>query len=212
MKTKRFKSTFLLAMLLALFVLPGCYVHDDCHYCGSPPPPPPPPPCTYGPDGSPGPAFFGVDWLHDQPDYLWTNNTAIPYVFHYGTYYNSYPGTYRLYYEGVFYDGCCPVTYYWDVNFVVWMNAGTAGGCGFVGIDGLPSYLMLRLSPTGPAEIRTNKTALPGTEMEVIRETATETEILYTKGDLNILVTYTKLEASEKDKLDPKGEITVAKK
>jgi len=211
MKKLNLSLTHLLIVLMGLAILPGCYVHDHCYDC-FPPPPPPPPPCVYGPDGVPGPAFFGLDWVYDEPDYVWTNNTAIPYVFHFGTYYNSYPGTYRLYYEGVFLDGCCPVGYYWELNFVVWMNAGTQGGCGYVGQDGLPSYLMLLMGPRGPSEIRTNKTALPGTTMEVIRENDTETEILYTKGDLNVLVTYRKLTHSIREDLDPSGEINPFKK
>jgi hypothetical protein len=212
---KKFTQHSALLLLLALFsmmTLPGCYIHDDCTYCGAPPPPPPPPPCTYGPNGVPGPAFFGVDWAGVQPTYLWCNNTALPQVFYYGTYYNTLPGTWQLYYEGTFMDGCCPRSYYWNVNFVVWVNAGTYGGCGYVGLDGLPSYLMLQLGPLGPAEIRTNKTALPGTEMEVLRQTDTETEVLYTKSDIHVQVTYTRLDASLKSSLDPKFEVKAGKK
>ena len=39
-----------------------------------------------------GPAYFGLDWTTDQPDYVWTNNTAIPEVFYYGDYYNYIVG------------------------------------------------------------------------------------------------------------------------
>lgn len=209
-KITRSPLVLLMALFMAAMSMSGCYVHD-CYDCNPPPPPPPPPPCLYGPNGVPGPAYFGVDWTGYQPTYLWCNNTALPQVFQYGSYYNSWPGTWRLYYEGSYLVGCCPVTYYWDVNFVVWVNAGTAGGCGFAGLDGLPSYLMLVLGPNGPGELRTNKTALPGTEMEIVRETADETEILYTKHDINVLVTYKRLAKSQRDVLDPKFEVHAAK-
>ena len=130
-------------MLLSTLSFSGCLV-ETCNTCNTPPP------CSYGPDGYPGPAFFGLDWSGVQPSYVWTNNTAIPPTFRYGTYYNSFPGSYQLYYEGAFLNGCCLTEYYWDVDFLVWVNSGTTGGCGFVGADGLPSYLMLVMGINGP--------------------------------------------------------------
>jgi hypothetical protein len=192
---------FALLMLLAsILFYPGCMV-QTCTDCG----PPPPPPCTYGPNGVPGPAFFGLDYNCCAPSYVWTNNTAIPPTFAYGTYYNSMPGTFQLYYEGAFMNGCCLTQYYWNVDFVVWVNAGTAGGCGYVGANGLPSYLMLVLDVNGPGTLRTNKLADQGITSKVISETPDEIIVQYTKGDINVRITYTRVAESRKTELDPSG-------
>jgi hypothetical protein len=202
---KRIYQSFAMALMLMISALgfSGCYV-DTCHTCTAPPPPPP---CSYGPNGVPGPAFFGLDWTGVQPSYLWTNNTAIPPVFAYGSYYNSFPGSYRLYYEGSYYAGCCLTEFHWDVDFLVWVNAGTAGGCGFAGADGLPSYLMLVCGPNGPGDIRTNKMASAGVQTTVISQTDDEVILQHVKGDINVRITYKRLKESLKDSLDPSGTI-----
>lgn len=210
MKRKLLSRYFAMLMMLATSLsFTGCVV-ETCMDCTPPPPsPPPPPPCVWGPNGVPGPAFFGLDYTTCcPPTYIWTNNTAIPPTFMYGTYYNSMPGTYHLYYEGRVLNGCCYTNYYWDVDFVVWVNAGTAGGCGWAGADGLPSYLMLICDPTGPGTFRTNKLAEKGIETNVILETTDKIIVEYIKGDIHVKVTYTQLSASKKDQLDPAGEIT----
>jgi hypothetical protein len=188
----------LLLLLVSTLTLPGCFV-ETCTECNTPPP------CSYGPNGYPGPAFFGLDYPCCAPTYVWTNNTAIPPTFVYGTYYNSMPGNYRLYYEGRFLNGCCYTEYHWDVNFDVWINAGTPGGCGFAGANGLPSYLMLVCGPDGPGQVRTNKMAEQGIQMNVISETANEVILQYVKGDINVRVSYHRLAESIKRELDPSG-------
>lgn len=187
--------------LATTLTLSGCLV-QTCSDCNTPPP------CTWGPNGVPGPAYFGLDWTGCcAPTYLWTNNTAIPPTFAYGTYYNTLPGTYQLYYEGRWLNGCCYTEYYWNVDFVVWVNAGTAGGCGFAGTNGLPSYLMLICGPDGPGTIRTNKLAEQGIDVSVISENANEVIVQYVKGDINVRVTYHRLQSSQKRVLDASGRI-----
>ncbi|MEM0999955.1 MAG: hypothetical protein AAGN35_23075 [Bacteroidota bacterium] len=190
----------LLVLLASMFTFSGCLV-DTCDTCNAPPP------CSYGPDGVPGPAFFGLDWVTHQPDYVWTNNSSIPGVFRYGSYYNSLPGDFQLYYEGAFGNPCCVTEYFWEVNFSVWVNAGTIGGCGFAGADGLPSYLMMVMGPNGPGEERTNKTAAAqaGVDYQVLSSSDTEHTIQLVKGDINIRVKYTKLEKSRKAELSTDG-------
>lgn len=195
----------IIALLTLMLTSTGCIV-DTCNDCT------PPPACTYGPNGVPGPAYFGLDWAGHVPDYVWTNNDAIPPVFRYGDYYNSLPGKYKLYYEGEFLDGCCVVNYQWDVLFDVWVNAGAAGGCGYVGADGLPSYLMLIMGPEGPGEHRVNKMAQEGVTVETISKTDDEIIMHVTKGDINVRITYTKLAQSKKATLDPAGVRTAEKK
>ncbi|HHG85031.1 MAG TPA: hypothetical protein ENJ82_09835 [Bacteroidetes bacterium] len=198
---KRFTFTTplaLLIMLASMLTFSGCIV-DTCTTCNQPPP------CTYGPDGYAGPAFFGMDWAVHQPNYVWTNNGAIPGVFRYSTYYNSLPGDFNLYYEGSYLNGCCMVDYHWDVNFTVWINGGAAGGCGYAGADGLPSYLMLVMGPNGPDESRTNKMSQAGVQVDILSATDTEYIIQLVKGDINVRVKYTKLENSRKAELDPSG-------
>ena len=199
---KRITNTALLPLLIALFMgtsLTSCIT--ECYDCQ-----PAPPPCSYGPDGVAGPAFFGLDWNTDIPDYVWTNNQAIPSVFYYGEYYNSLSGTFSLYYEGQVMDGCCLQDYFWDVTFDVWVNLGTAGGCGYVGADGLPSYLMLDMGPYGPSEFRTNKAEVSDNEkFQTISKTDDEIVLQHTDGDINVRVTFKKLDASKKATLDASG-------
>lgn len=198
----------LLALIMVIFLgagMSGCETY--CYDCNATPPP-----CTYGPNGVTGPAFFGLEWNSDLPDYVWTNNAAIPAVFYYGDYYNSAPGTYNLYYEGQFMDGCCLQDYFWDVTFDVWVNAGTSGGCGFAGVDGLPSYLMLSMGPFGPTEARTNKTDNPNEKLEVISKTDDEVVLQHTDGDINVRITYKKLNESKRSQLDASGERTAGVK
>ncbi len=200
-------KTFLFPVLAVLFlstILSSCVT--QCYDCN-----PAPPPCTYGTNGYPGPAFFGLDWITDIPDYVWTNNQAIPTVFYYGEYYNTLPGTYNLYYEGQMIVDCCPVDYFWDVTFDIWVNAGTAGGCGFVGADGLPSYLMIGMGPYGPSEARTNKAEVSDNErFDIISDTDDEIVMQHTNGDVNVRVTFKKLTESRKDSLETSGVRTAA--
>jgi hypothetical protein len=216
MKPKFLSAPFAMLLMLAVILTSsGCLV-ETCTDCAPPPctncnPPPPcnncnPPPCVYGPNGYPGPAFFGLDWTGVQPTYLWTNNTAIPPTFHYADYYNSMPGNYHLYYEGRFLNGCCYTEYFWDVDFVVWINGGTAGGCGYAGANGLPSYLMIVCGPNGPGNIRTNKQLdEQGITTTILSENANEVIVQYVKGDINVRVTYHRLPSSKKHSLDPAG-------
>ncbi len=192
------KLAMALLMLISTLSFSGCLV-ETCNTCNTPPP------CSYGPDGYAGPAFFGLDWAGVQPSYVWTNNTAIPPVFQYSTYYNSLPGSYQLYYEGAFQDGCCLTEYYWDVDFLVWVNSGTVGGCGFAGADGLPSYLMLVLGTNGPGDIRSNKMAQAGVETSILSETQDEVIVQHVKGDINVRITYKRLSESRKASLDASG-------
>ena len=194
---KKLAKTPLLALLAILFMgstFSGCVT--ECFDCNQPPP------CTYGPHGVTGPAYFGLDWVNDVPDYVWTNNAAIPAVFHYGDYYNSPSGTFDLYYEGQFMDGCCLADYFWEVTFDVWVNVGTTGGCGYAGVDGLPSYLMLIMGPYGPGEHRINKSEDANKAFEEISRTDDEIVLMHTDGDINVRVTYKKLSESKRGQLD----------
>lgn len=193
MKTTLHSKWTLALVIPVMLFMSGCYIQET--------------PCYYGVDGRPGRAFFGLDWTGDKPSYLWTNNTAIPHVFEYGSYYQSYVGSYELYYEGTFIDGCCPSEYYWDVHFDVWAHPGTPGGCGFDGMNGADSYLMFTCGPYGPVEGRINKTNETSPVLTVMSRTD-ETVVCEVKdGDLTMVVTFNKLKASRRTELDPKGEI-----
>ena len=196
----------LIALMFAGMTFSGCV--ETCYDCSNPPPPP----CTYGPNGVAGPAYFGLDWTADQPDYVWTNNLAIPEVFYYGDYYNSLSGSYQLYYEGQIMEGCCLKDYFWEVNFDVWVNLGTSGGCGFAGTDGLPSYLMLIMGPYGPGEHRTNKTDDPNKLFQEISRTDDEIVLQHTDGDINVRATFKKLSSSKRASLDAAGVKTAGTK
>lgn len=201
---KRLKQTpYLLALLIALVLGgSGCYIE----------PVPPPPPCHGGLDGRPGQAFLELDWNQHQPDYIWTNNTAIPPVFQYGRYYNSFAGVFDLYYEGSFYDGCCPVDYFWDVSYEIWIHPGTRGDCGYNGLDGADSFLSLILDPYGPFEQRINKTGTSSPDgVKVISDTGKEIIIEKTVGDITMRATFTKLDKSRKAELDASGVKTGSK-
>ena len=196
---KKLKNTpLILALFLAVILTTsGCYVHEEVIVVD--------PPCNYGVDGYAGNAFFGLEWDVVQPAYVWTNNTAIPPVFRYGDYYQSGTGTFQLYYEGEFRDGCCIVDYFWEVDFDVWRNPGSAGGCGFNGQNGVDSWLMLICGPNGPVDLRTNKTSSAsdkGTEMNILSDTGSEIIVEFKTGDVTVQATYTKLDASKKAELD----------
>lgn len=196
---KRSTKLPLLALLMVMLMgLSGCVT--ECYDCQ-----PAPPPCSYGPDGVSGPAYFGLDWTTDIPDYVWTNNSAIPSVFYYGDHYNSPIGTFSLYYEGQIQEDCCLKDYFWDVTFDVWINLGSNGSCGYTGVDGLPSYLMLMMGPYGPGEQRTNKTLSENERFEVISETEDEIVLQHTDGDINVRATFKKLKESKRSQLDASG-------
>lgn len=190
-------STLKIAILSLVLFATGCQVnvYDDD---------PGPPPCGGGPYGLDGQAFIALDYSSVEPSYIWGNNGRIPSHFAYGQYYLSNPGTYDLYYEGSFLDGCCVVDYYWDISYDLWYHPGTAGGpCGQPGMDGADSFLTIFMDPDGPGISRINKKA---DENFQILERTEETVVTQEKrGEFTLKVTYTKLKASKKDQLDPKN-------
>lgn len=192
MKKLNYTTSLMMAVLVAMLLGgSGCIITTE-------------PPCSPGYDGRPGQAFLELDWTNHQPDYLWTNNTAIPAVFRYGNYYESWAGTYDLYYEGTFYDGCCPVDYFWDVVFEIWIHPGTLADCGYNGLDGADSFLSLVLDPYGPIEYRTNKTGegAAADDMKILSQTDKEIVVEKTVGDITMRATYKKLDKSRKAELD----------
>lgn len=182
---------FFMSMLLAGAT--GCHFHEA----------PQPAPCNGG-AGVAGLAFFSIDWEQVPPDYLWTDNTAIPPVFTYGDFYQSGPGNFDLYYEGEFIENCCPVQYQWDVNFDVWVNLGTTGPCGEPGYAGADSYLTLVCGPYGPYEARTNKTKQLPDGMKLISDTGDQIIVEKEVDDVKMRITYTKAKESKKATLDAK--------
>lgn len=196
---KLYKTLPMIAILLGLLLgTSGCIVHTD-------------PPCYPGRDGLPGQAFLELDWTTVTPSYVWTNNTAIPPVFRYGTFYQSYTGTWDLYYEGSYFAGCCPVEFFWDVRFDIWAHPGTYAQCGYDGINGPDSYLTLLLDPNGPIEQRINKTGTDGDVLKVISQTDKEIIVEKSVGEVTMRITYTKLEKSRRAELDPTGAKTGTK-
>lgn len=181
-----------LALLLPFIVLTGCQVTVV------EPGPPPPPPVVYGPNGAPGFAYFGVDWTEDTPDFISTNNAAIPQYFRYGDYYNSGSGVYDFYYEGSFFDGPNFVEYWWEGVYEVWVNPGQPGcECGTPGADGFDSFLMMVTNPYGPFESRTNKT-MTADHVKVISATEDMIVVEMEKYNLGMRITYNKLTKSKK--------------
>ena len=195
MKTKM-KNIYLLLTFFVAITIGGtsCTVHYQD------PPPPPPPVVYYGPDGLPGFAFLSVDWTGDKPDFISTNNGAIPTYFQYGAFYQSHPGFFNLYYEGAFYDGPDFIEYFWDVDFEVWINAGYPGQPGNIpGANGLDSYLTMVCNPFGPFEERMNKTMPESMEgFEILSKTDDEIVIKKENEFAGIKITYTKVVASKK--------------
>lgn len=182
----------LLAFMLPLMIFTGCHVTVV-------EPAPAPPPVVYGPDGLPGLAFFGVDWSDDAPDFISTDNPAIPSYFRYGDYYQSGPGTFYFYYEGAFFDGPDFVEYFWEGYFDVWINPGEQGcACGTPGANGADSYLMMVTNPYGPFESRLNKTA-PSDLPFTVLEQSDDRIVIETEWDIyKVKITYNKLEKSKK--------------
>lgn len=165
---------------------------------------PRPAPCNGGLNGLDGRAYIALDYSSIEPYYIWGNNDAIPSHFAYGQYYQAFPGTYDLYYEGEFYDGCCLAEYFWDVNYDLWYHAGTQGGpCGQNGVNGADSFLSIYMDPLGPGIDRINKMNDPN--FEVLERTDDRIVIQEKKGDFTLKVTYTKLKQSKKDLLDQKN-------
>ena len=190
------KFYLFLALLLPILVLTSCHVTvvDP-----APAPPPPPPPVVYGPNGAPGLAFFGVDWTEDAPDFISTNNAAIPQYFRYGDYYNSGSGVFDFYYEGSFWDGPNFVEYWWEGYYEIWINPGQPGcECGLPGADGFDSFLMMVTNPYGPYESRTNKTSSLPEHMKVISSTEDKVVVEMEKYNLKMRITYNKLTKSKK--------------
>lgn len=65
-----------------------------------------------GKDGDYGQSFIAIDWVYSPQSY-WDNNSAVPYVFYAGQYYNSQPGTYDFQYtawDGSSYSGLYTIT------------------------------------------------------------------------------------------------------
>lgn len=186
-----------LTLLFSVLVFSGCHVTV---VEPAPAPPPPPPPVVYGPHGAPGLAFFGVDWTEDAPDFISTNNQAIPQYFRYGDYYQSGPGVFDFYYEGQFWDGPNFVEYWWEGVYEIWINPGQPGcDCGLPGADGFDSFLMMVTNPYGPYESRTNKN-MP-LDFKVISETDDQIVIEKEKYNLKMRITYNKLTASKKSEI-----------
>jgi hypothetical protein len=198
MKTNITKRIALAAVLPLLFTLQSCHVHETVVITD--------PPCYDGYPGSYGASFYGLQWVEDKPDYLWTNNQAIPHIFEYGVYYQTTPGRYELYYEGEFVEDCCPKFYAWDVAFDIWSHAGTPGGCGFNGVNGLDSYVMFTCGPYGPIESRMNKTAADP-RITILSQTDDLIVAELKDDDITMKITYTRVEVSRKAQLDPKGVI-----
>ena len=186
-------------MLVALLMmtLTGCNTCWDCPT--TPPPPPPPPPC-WGVDGIDGNAWLSLDYSLVQPDYIWGDNPAIPTVFDYGVNHLSPPGEFRLYYEGAFIDGCCPVEYFWDVNYLIWINPGSYGDCYANGYNGADSYLRIFMDPYEPGFERINKTH-PGLEVEILDQTEGKVIVQMKNEHFTMRAEYTKLKESRKDEL-----------
>ena len=156
---KLFTHIGLILALAIPFLATSCVVDET----PPPPPPPRPAPVYFGPDGRPGYAFFGLDYDFAEPTYLATNNQAIPRVFYYGDFYNTFPGVFDFYYEGFIIDGPFREDYFWEGTYEIWLNAGEPGyPNGVPGRDGVDSYLMLVCNPGGPIYERTNKKGASG--------------------------------------------------
>ncbi len=181
-------------IILMAQVIPGCHMHvyDDDPIVIIPP-------CNNGPSGYNGSSFLGLDYWTVEPSYIWGNNTAIPSYFHYGLNYLSNPGTFYLYYEGSYIDGCCLVQYYWDVEYNVWYHPGSVGGpCGQPGVNGADSFLTIWMDPLGPDFSRINK---KGDEsIRLVLDSPDKKIVEQVIGDKTVKIVYTKLKESQKGK------------
>lgn len=195
---KSIKLLFLPALLaLLMMTTTGCNTCWDCPT--APPPPPPPAPC-WGSNGIDGSAFLALDYSFVEPGYIWGNNPAIPDIFSYGVNYLSPPGEFQLYYEGEFMDGCCPVEYYWDINYSIWINGGTPGDCYANGLNGADSFLRIFMDPYEPGFERINKQET-GLEIKYLEKTDTKIIVEVKNDHFTMRVEYTKLTESRKDEL-----------
>lgn len=201
MKNFNLKFSIVPLAFLLMQALSGCMVHvyDEDPVVN--------PPCNYGPNGADGFSFLALDYSSVAPDYIWGDNMAIPSAFYFGEFYNSAPGTFNLYYEGGYMQGCCFVEYYWDVEYNIWFHPGTSGGpCGQAGLNGADSFLTIWMDPEGPDFARINKKE--DVDMKVELDTPEKKIVEFTREGVSMKVVYTKLKESRKGKLEGGREIT----
>ena len=189
-------------ILLFIIGATGCQltVYDDPPCCG----PPPPPPCVMGYNGLSGRTYLSLDYSVVPPTYIWGNNPSIPSHFTYGSYYQSFAGTFDLYYEGAVMDGCCLTEYYWDVRYSLWILSGTNGGCGYNGVNGPDAYAKIWMDPLGPEISRINKTDEKG-DLKILTSSNDFVEVELEKDGLIMRASYTRVNASRKAELDFAG-------
>jgi hypothetical protein len=133
---KIFKRPLLLKsglLLLIIFTLSSCYKE-----------------AWYGRDGQAGNAYLALTWIDAKPEYIDAGTGDIPPVFEYGRYYPAYPGFYKLYYEGRFWNGQAYAFYAWEVEYEIWRMPGEPGGPYYNGANGADNYFSVECSPYGP--------------------------------------------------------------
>jgi hypothetical protein len=113
--------------------------------------------CEKYQDGVAGRVFMSVSWSNDEPDYIETGNSNFPTSFFYDDYYETTPGIYTIYYEGVFWNGSANAKYSWEVDYELWISPGESARSTRDGLNGLDNYFNIDLSPYGPYTSMTNK-------------------------------------------------------
>lgn len=154
----------------------------------------------YGFDGRPGRAFLSFTWIDAKPMYLEAGTYDIPRVFEWGKYYRAYPGLYKLYYEGEYWNGHAYMFYAWEMDYEIWVNPGEPGGYGYNGRDGRDTYFTMELSPFGPYYYYDNGYKNDSGNEVIIESTEDEHIILKRSAEFTIKMKFRKVEKDTKVK------------
>jgi len=99
-----------------------------------------------GKDGDDGQSFIAIDWVYSPQSY-WDNNSAVPYGFYAGQYYNSQAGTYDFRYTA--WDGSS-----WVGTYTITVDEGEDADFFLLfvdGEDGVDRYFKFWLYSFGPS-------------------------------------------------------------
>ncbi len=97
----------------------------------------------YGPRGSNGQAFFGIDYDFQAPYSYWDDNPSMPNNPFLGEMYHTYPGVFDFEYFVNPWE-------YWYGTYQIWTNPGQPGQpYGVPGANGADSFLLLICNPNG---------------------------------------------------------------
>jgi len=133
----------------------------------------------------PSNAYIALTWSEDEPDYIDAGTGAIPEIFYWNDYYRIYPGSYTLYYDGIFNNGYEYIDYAWEVDYEIYTNNGTYNDDNYFSID---------LNPYGPYVDQDYKSASLNSTFKVLETSDSKIVILKQGEEYSLKVTYRKVE------------------